>query len=183
VTTVEPCSVGGCPRARKAKGLCGTHWLRQRKHGDPNVVLTNRGLPPLLRFLMKVRISTPDECWEWLGGKKSSGEHRGYGQLWVDGAMRLAHRWFYEQLFGPVSPDLDLDHTCTRPSCVNPFHLEPVPHAINSRRGRSAVLNQERAAEIRVRHAAGETNKSALGRRFGVTHNTIRNVVNGESWA
>lgn len=29
------CSVRGCDRPYRAKGLCGTHWLRAKKYGDP----------------------------------------------------------------------------------------------------------------------------------------------------
>jgi hypothetical protein len=29
------CSIDGCGNKAKARGLCGMHWLRQRRHGDP----------------------------------------------------------------------------------------------------------------------------------------------------
>lgn len=31
------CSIEGCLNAYQARGWCGTHWLRWRKHGDPTV--------------------------------------------------------------------------------------------------------------------------------------------------
>lgn len=33
------CSIEGCSRKHKAHGLCDTHYVRFRKHGDPNVCL------------------------------------------------------------------------------------------------------------------------------------------------
>lgn len=32
---METCSIKGCGRAVNARGLCGSHYLRWRKHGDP----------------------------------------------------------------------------------------------------------------------------------------------------
>ncbi len=30
-----PCKMDGCERRRAGRGLCGTHWARWRRHGDP----------------------------------------------------------------------------------------------------------------------------------------------------
>lgn len=35
----DVCSLPECPKPVKSKKLCGTHYERQRKHGDPSVVL------------------------------------------------------------------------------------------------------------------------------------------------
>lgn len=80
------------------------------------------------RFFAKVDVG---DCWLWT----ASGNGRGYGKFHVDGTLRYAHRWVYEQLVGPVPAGLELDHLCRVPACVNPDHLEPVTHAENMRRG------------------------------------------------
>lgn len=36
--THPPCAVDGCPSTVLAKGLCNTHYLRVKKHGDPHRV-------------------------------------------------------------------------------------------------------------------------------------------------
>lgn len=47
----------------------------------------------------------------------------------------MAHRAVYEALVGPIPPELELDHLCRNPACVNPAHLEPVTRKENVRRG------------------------------------------------
>lgn len=70
-------------------------------------------------------------CWEWIGARDS----RGYGNVKVSGHVRKAHRAVYELLRGPISEALECDHLCRVPWCVNPDHLELVPHAVNVNRG------------------------------------------------
>lgn len=33
-----PCKIDGCEKESRGRGLCSTHWLRWKKHGDPLVV-------------------------------------------------------------------------------------------------------------------------------------------------
>jgi hypothetical protein len=47
----------------------------------------------------------------------------------------VAHRLVYEELVGPIPEGMELDHLCRNTSCVNPAHLEPVPHRVNVLRG------------------------------------------------
>jgi hypothetical protein len=41
-TTVPACGIDACDRPHKARGLCQTHYMRERRHGDPAVSLINR---------------------------------------------------------------------------------------------------------------------------------------------
>lgn len=72
-------------------------------------------------------------CWEWIG---ATNKH-GYGTFHVSThvGVRAAHRVVYETLVGSVSDDLDMDHLCRNPNCVNPDHLEPVSRSVNILRG------------------------------------------------
>lgn len=87
-------------------------------------------IPLLERFEEKVIKEPYSGCWLWTGC-----QGRGYGQIWIDGKMRVAHRVYYELVKGPVPHHLTLDHLCRVRSCVNPAHLEVVTLKENCLRG------------------------------------------------
>lgn len=81
-------------------------------------------------------------CWVWQLSKNSDG----YGNLWVDGSCKKAHRVYYEDHVGPIPDGLQIDHLCRVRICVNPEHLEPVTSRENSLRGITiAARNVSRA--------------------------------------
>ena len=41
------CSIPDCGNKHIAKGFCGTHYMRCKRHGDPNTVSRERGTAPL----------------------------------------------------------------------------------------------------------------------------------------
>lgn len=83
------------------------------------------------RFANQCEIDPTTGCWLW-GGALGPG---GYGQMATGGRHYYAHRFIYEQVYGPISSGLDLDHLCRVRQCVNPEHLEPVTRWENLRRG------------------------------------------------
>lgn len=94
----------------------------------------------LARFLSKVK-SSPTGCLEWQSYKNP----RGYGKFRIGGRLGksvLAYRFSYESSIGPVPDGKELDHLCRNPSCVNPFHLEPVSHHENMLRGGNAIKDK-----------------------------------------
>lgn len=91
--------------------------------------LTATGLPP--EIASKIMRNAITGCWEWIGARDS----RGYGNVKVGRRVRKAHRVIYELVRGPVPSGLEPDHLCRVPWCVNPEHVEAVPHLENVRRG------------------------------------------------
>lgn len=70
-------------------------------------------------------------CWLWIGATTGGG----YGNVWVAGKWRPAHRVLFEIARGEVIPaGLQLDHLCRVRRCVNPDHLEIVTAKENIRR-------------------------------------------------
>jgi hypothetical protein len=96
------------------------------------VVRRPRKPPPrrnvAVRFLEKVKIQ-PGGCWPWQGRIEPSG----YGGFRHD-ETNYAHRASYLLFVGPIPEGTEIDHLCERRECVNPDHLEAVPHAENVRR-------------------------------------------------
>lgn len=95
------------------------------------------------RFFRKVEAVPWTGCWIWMGCRSS-----GYGHMRRGGVGVLAHRFAFELHKGAIPPELELDHLCREPSCVNPAHLEPVTTGENTRRGESARVTRARYAAI-----------------------------------
>lgn len=105
-------------------------------------------------------------------------------------ASRVALR---SKLGRPITPGMQALHTCDNPPCVNPEHLyEGTPkqntHDMISRGRRSdshikgglatRKLTLEQVLEIRTRVSEGAI-QASLAKEYGVSKQTISNVVNG----
>ena len=62
--------------------------------------------PECDRFWEKV--NKGDGCWVW-----TAATAQGYGVFGLTGGAQVnAHRWAYEQEYGPIPEGLQVDHTC-----------------------------------------------------------------------
>jgi hypothetical protein len=84
---------------------------------------------------------------------------------------QAAHIFAWEELNGPVPPGMELDHTCHNAdsdcpggngdphrACVNPAHLEPVPHRTNMLRGKTVPARNAAKTHCDNGHEFNEVN-------------------------
>lgn len=117
-----------------------------------------RGGADLVRALAE---AAGDDCVLWPRVKDGH-----YGEVFVDGRRIGTHRLAYEHVRGPIPDGLSLDHLCRRPSCLNPYHLEPVTTRENTMRSPIAPASvNARKTECPYGHPYDETN--TLPRREG----------------
>lgn len=95
---------------------------------------------------------TADGCHIWQRATNS----RGYGVVWHDGKVRLAHRvaWYLAHGRWP-NPEFVLDHSCDVKACVNPAHLREMENWRNVRRAvpRGDTETERRRAQWRRANA------------------------------
>ena len=76
-------------------------------------------------------------CWVYTAyiNKDGYGQAKYGSRAEGNEVMRHTHRITYEALIAEIPKGLELDHLCRNRACCNPWHLEPVSHAVNVRRG------------------------------------------------
>lgn len=108
------------------------------------------------RFWRKVD-KRPSGCWLWTGHVDT----RGYARLRAGGrnsVVLYAHRWSYEMAHGPIPEGYEVDHLCRVRACVNPAHLEAVPHLVNALRGQAPTVVVHLSGKCSRGHERNEEN-------------------------
>jgi hypothetical protein len=119
-------------------------------------------VPPEVRFWAKVDASA--DCWEWTGARMKNGY--GVFNLGKVAGTRLAHRYAYQTLVGPIDSE-QLDHLCRNRPCVNPDHLEPVTQQLNLMRGGSGSAINARKTHCKYGHSLDDAYVSTTGKAGG----------------
>lgn len=106
--------------------VCGKKSWRKRDKAGPYCSrrcsgLARRAQPKESLASKLARKSQPDPggCVLWTAGCFPAG----YGQLYVDGVSRGAHRVAWELIYGPIPKGLQVQHLCNIPQCINVDHL------------------------------------------------------------
>lgn len=185
------CSVDGCDKAVKARGLCNAHYHRRSRHGSPLGGGTEQGAP--LRFLQEAALSYEGaDCLIWPYATLPNG----YGHLWVDGGDILASRYVCEKAHGPApSAGHEAAHSCGNGNggCISPGHLswktraaneaDKLLHGTHNRgeRHSRAKLTEGQVKEIRA--LRGTVTGAELAERYGISRWAIYDVLSGDNWA
>jgi hypothetical protein len=131
------------------------------------------------RVERRIRRAPNGLCWEWIGAK----DRDGYGKIpWRLPSGRgsgYAHRVVYELAVAPIPTGLTIDHLCRNRGCVNPAHLEPVTHRVNTLRGQTFSGKNARKTHCIRGHAFDETNthRSSKGERVCRACSRIRTAA------
>lgn len=166
------CTIDGCTKKAKGRGWCSAHYERWRRNGDPlNARLWTKS--PEESFAS--RTEWRGDCIVWTGALTSVG----YGHLYANGEMVLAHRYAWERENGPIPEGLFIDHICFNPACVNVPHLRLATNKENVRSRSGAPCNSTTGIRNVRRHGAGWGVYIGVDNRncyFG-THPTLEEAI------
>lgn len=103
-----------------------------------------------LNALQGKTITTPDGCHVW----QRATNNRGYGVVWFDGKVRLAHRVAFLAKHGRWPADgMVVDHRCDNKACINAEHLDEVENWQNVRRASEPASPEREKRRERWRRA------------------------------
>lgn len=179
---MRECSVRGCECKHYARGFCKKHHQWRWKRG-----LLPAKESEMQRFWAKVARRGDDDCWEWTGGRDSSG----YGNFHANGELR-AHRFSYKLHFGKIEDGAHILHKCNNKGCVNPRHLKAGTHQENMQdmaasgvqkgtRQKHAVISERISSKILDMLLAGKKQRD-VAEEFGICRAVVASVASGASW-
>jgi DNA-binding XRE family transcriptional regulator len=185
------CCTVGCSRPVFASGMCGSHYYRMRKYGDPFGGRTPPGVAGA--YLNNVVLSHDgNSCLIWPFGRGSDG----YAKIWRDGQMRVVSRIVCELVNGaPPTPSYEAAHSCGNghKGCVSPRHMswktvaenqaDRLIHGTHARGHRHGAAKLTEAEAREIRRLRGAETQTSLAARFGVTFQTISDIQRGKRWA
>lgn len=175
------------------RGLCGVHYKRLMRHGDPLAGRTPKGEP--LAWIGTVAIPHEGgECLIWPFYRRPDGRAAMNAGVGDDGSWLVHHR-ICERVHGaPPSSEHIACHSCGNghEGCVNSGHLYWGTHADNqqdmiehgrSTRGEKALNAKLTEDDVRaIRAMVESTTQQEVAEKFGVHIMTINDIVHRRSW-
>lgn len=120
----------------------------------------------------------------------------GYPKITLNRKVRTVTRLVLMAVDGPDHLGMDVAHRpiiCHTPSCIRPDHLRWATRAENvadcvldgtaSSVKEPSKLGIDQVREIRARYALGGIGYRPLGAEYGVTFQTINDIITGKTWA
>jgi|ERR1700734_436300 len=138
---------------------------------------------------VKAHEKADDVCWNWTKGINN----HGYGNMWIEGKTRAAHRVSYEIYKGEIPKGMVILHSCDNKRCINPNHLSVGTFKENThdalRKGRMAfgerqgnsILKNRDVVVIKQRLANKERIVD-IARDYSVDETTIGKIKSGANW-
>lgn len=183
------CKELNCDKPSCALGWCSKHYVRNKRHGSPNVT-TKRAHGMVTELIEQGAAPNTDKC--------IIVSHRsGRGHVLFRGVGMAASRAAWIIANGDPGP-LFVLHRCNGGSgehgCVNVRHLylgtawKNRQDAVTSdqvtfgERHHKAVLTEADVRKIRATYDSSSATGVAMARRYGVTPTTISRVARGLSW-
>lgn len=186
------CTVSSCERKPVARGLCGRHYQRWRKFGDPLKRKSAANGEPL-EYLQRIAAS-PDtsECIRYPFGI----DPNGYGaNITFNGRSQRPHRVVCHLRHGPPpTPSHEAAHSCGKghEACIHPNHLrwatgaencaDKVDHGTDNRGERSATRKISAEQVLEIRALAGTISQREIATRFSISQANVSMIVTGRNW-
>lgn len=136
----------------------------------------------IIAFWKKVDKSDVNSCWNWTAFI----DRYGYGRLNIDSSMKKAHRLSFELHIGNIPHGLHVCHKCDNRKCVNPNHLfigsnfDNHIDAMNKGRRKGKFVAENTIKRIKI--VGDILPVKDLSKIFGLNHNTIRNILCGNTY-
>lgn len=121
-------------------------------------------------------------CWVWQRGKYYAPTMGYYGSVKHNGHAIGAHRYYYLLYKGEIPFGSHIHHVCKNTLCVNPDHLQALPARDHSRLNSRIKLTPEIVSKIKRDLRAGGAPYRVLGKKYGVSLQTIGEIKRGRIW-
>lgn len=118
MATERICTIEGCGKRHKARGMCESHYMKWRYANRDNLPQRETKAAYVQRVVLNY---TGDDCLIWPFGRNSSRPEMSF-----NGRVSIVSRVVCELAYGPPStPNLEAAHGCGNGhlGCVNPKHL------------------------------------------------------------
>jgi hypothetical protein len=179
------CSIPDCGKPVRSLGLCGSHYFRQRRHGDPLAGSTSKGEAE--RFFRETVLAYDgNDCLYWPYARLPSGYAKMKGHN--------VHRRICEEAHGPApTAGHEAAHSCGggKHGCVTKRHLSWKTHLENEAdkllhgtRPRGETQGSSKLTEDDVRTIRSSIEKGIdLATRYGVSAAHISYLRSGKKWS